>query len=149
MEEKKERKSAAAVVGALVGQIVTCAVCVVVGWMAKGWLPQKAENGDALNPMAAMADMAQTVAVTNAQLRAYNRPESFVAHAEPVQEVDLLPQVDGYILEVKFKEGDTVKAGQKILTFDRAKIKAAGHPDTVVVLLTNSDDLDGVVCGAE
>ena len=54
---------------------------------------------------------------------------------------------DGFVPAVK--EGDTVKAGQKILTFDRKKIKAAGHPDTVVVLLTNSDDLEGVVCGAE
>lgn len=43
--------------------------------------------------------------------------------------------------------GDKVKAGQKILQFDRAKIKAAGHPDTVVVLLTNSDDLESVECG--
>ncbi len=54
---------------------------------------------------------------------------------------------DGFVPAVK--EGDTVKAGQLILTFDRAKIKAAGHPDTVVVLLTNSDDLEDVVCGAE
>ena len=54
---------------------------------------------------------------------------------------------DGFTPAVR--EGDTVKAGQKLLTFDRAKIKAAGHPDTVVVLLTNSDDLEGVVCGAE
>nr|MCR5826573.1 glucose PTS transporter subunit IIA [Oscillospiraceae bacterium] len=54
---------------------------------------------------------------------------------------------DGFVPAVS--EGDTVKAGQKLLTFDRAKIKAAGHPDTVVVLLTNSDDLEGVVCGAE
>ena len=54
---------------------------------------------------------------------------------------------DGFTPAVK--EGDKVKAGQKILTFDRAKIKAAGHPDTVVVLLTNSDDLEGVECGAK
>lgn len=47
------------------------------------------------------------------------------------------------------KEGDRVKAGRKLLAFDRGKIKAAGHPDTVVVLLTNSDDLGDVFCGAE
>ena len=39
-------------------------------------------------------------------------------------------------------EGDKVKAGQKILKFSRDTIKAAGHPDVVVVLMTNSDDLD-------
>ena len=45
------------------------------------------------------------------------------------------------------KEGDKVKKGQKILEFDIDKIKAAGHPDTVVVLLTNSDDYKDVKYG--
>ncbi len=54
---------------------------------------------------------------------------------------------DGFTPAVK--EGDKVKAGQKLLTFDREKIKAAGHPDTVVVLLTNSDDVENVECGAK
>ena len=39
-------------------------------------------------------------------------------------------------------EGDKVTKGQKILKFDRDKIRAAGHPETVVMLLTNSDDYD-------
>ena len=47
------------------------------------------------------------------------------------------------------KEGDAVKAGQKLIEFDRAKIKAAGYSDTVAVLLTNSDDLENVECGAK
>ncbi len=33
-----------------------------------------------------------------------------------------------------------VKAGDRLITFDRAKIAAAGHPDMVAVLLTNADD---------
>ena len=37
-------------------------------------------------------------------------------------------------------EGDFVKKGQKLIEFDRKKIADAGHPDTVVVLLTNSED---------
>ena len=45
------------------------------------------------------------------------------------------------------KEGDTVKKGQAILKFDRDKIKAANHPETVVVLLTNSDDYEDVKFG--
>ncbi len=45
------------------------------------------------------------------------------------------------------KEGDKVTKGQPILKFDRAKIKAAGHPETVVVLLTNSDDYTDVAFG--
>ncbi len=54
---------------------------------------------------------------------------------------------DGFVPAVR--EGDTVRAGQKLLAFDCEKIKAAGHPDTVVVLLTNSADLEGVECGAQ
>ena len=45
------------------------------------------------------------------------------------------------------EEGDKVKRGQKIMEFDIDKIKAAGHPDTVVVLLTNSDDYENVEFG--
>ncbi len=45
------------------------------------------------------------------------------------------------------EEGDKVKRGQKIMEFDIGKIKAAGHPDTVVVLLTNSDDYENVEFG--
>ena len=45
------------------------------------------------------------------------------------------------------EEGDKVKRGQKLMEFDIAKIKAAGHPDTVVVLLTNSDDYENVEFG--
>ena len=44
------------------------------------------------------------------------------------------------------KEGDTVTAGQKLLEFDRDEIAKAGYPDTVVVLLTNSDDYEQVKC---
>ena len=54
---------------------------------------------------------------------------------------------DGFTCLVK--EGDAVKAGQPLIIFDRAKIKAAGYSDTVAVLLTNSDDLEGVECGVK
>ncbi len=49
---------------------------------------------------------------------------------------------DGFTALVS--EGDQVKKGDKIMEFDIAKIKEAGKPDTVVVLLTNSDDYDNV-----
>ncbi len=47
-------------------------------------------------------------------------------------------QGDGF--ECFVQEGQKVKAGEKLIAFDRAKIAAAGHPDVVVVLVTNSDD---------
>ncbi|MDO4623617.1 MAG: glucose PTS transporter subunit IIA [Eubacteriales bacterium] len=49
-------------------------------------------------------------------------------------------QGDGF--ETLVKEDEAVKAGQPLVRFDRQKIAAAGHPDVVVVLLTNSDDYD-------
>ncbi len=45
---------------------------------------------------------------------------------------------DGF--EIFVSEGEKVKAGQKLMTFDISKIKAAGYSTTTAVLLTNSDD---------
>ena len=42
--------------------------------------------------------------------------------------------------ELLVSEGEKVKAGQKLITFDIEKIKAAGYSTTTAVLLTNSDD---------
>ncbi len=46
----------------------------------------------------------------------------------------------------KVKVGDAVLPGQELLVFDRAAIKKAGHPDIVVVMLTNADDFSTVEC---
>ena len=99
-EESKKSSGAAGVVGAVVGQIVLGAVCVAAGWVGKDIFEKNAPRDAAANPAAAAAGLPKTVAVTNAVMKAYNLPERFVAHAEPVQEVELLPQVDGYIVEM-------------------------------------------------
>ena len=49
-------------------------------------------------------------------------------------------QGDGFQCFVS--EGQKVRAGDKLIAFDRAKIAAAKHPDVVVVLVTNSDDYE-------
>lgn len=49
---------------------------------------------------------------------------------------------DGFVPQVKV--GDTVKKGQLVMTMDLEKIKAAGHPATVITVVTGSDDLPGV-----
>lgn len=48
---------------------------------------------------------------------------------------------DGF--ELLVAEGEKVKAGQKLINFDREKIKAAGYSTVTAVLLTNSDDYQG------
>ncbi len=51
-------------------------------------------------------------------------------------------KMNGEGFNVLVEEGDMVKKGQKLMTFDIEKIKAAGYPTTTAVLLTNSDDYD-------
>ena len=46
---------------------------------------------------------------------------------------------DGFQLHVK--EGDQVHLGDKLITFDPEKIKAAGHPTTTAFLVTDPGDL--------
>ncbi|MBR2216393.1 MAG: PTS system trehalose-specific EIIBC component [Selenomonadaceae bacterium] len=46
---------------------------------------------------------------------------------------------DGFTYLVK--AGETVKAGTPLLTFSREKIKAAGHPDVTVCVITNKSDV--------
>ena len=115
-------------IGSTIGALVLAAVCAAGGWIGCGmWM--RAAKAKAGNPaMKAMAaGGAVTVAVTNAEMRAYNLPERFVAHAEAVQEVDLLPQIDGYVKEIKFKEGDVVKAGQTLYVIDDERYLAVAN----------------------
>lgn len=49
---------------------------------------------------------------------------------------------DGFKSHIK--EGQTVKKGDLLLTMDLKKIQAAGHPSTIMVAVTNSDELASV-----
>ena len=115
MKSEKNVKSA---VGSIVGGIVLVAASVTGGWIACDLWPKKKAVKFALPQMSA------TVAVRSVEERVYNLPERFVAHAEPVQEVELLPQVDGYIKEILFKEGDIVKVGDTLYVLDAERYQA-------------------------
>lgn len=52
--------------------------------------------------------------------------------------------MNGEGFECFVEEGQKVTAGTPLITFDREKIAKAGHPDVVVVLVTNSDDYEGL-----
>jgi len=113
MAEEKGKSA----IGSVIATVVLAVVCAVGGWIARGLVP-KAGGPKGPDMAAMMAGMAQTVAVRPVEMRPYNLPERYVAHAEAVQEVDLLPQVDGYVKEIKFREGDIVKAGQLLYELD-------------------------------
>lgn len=53
-------------------------------------------------------------------------------------------EMGGVGFDMKVKEGDEVKAGQMLMTFDRKAIADAGHPDIAVVIVLNVDDYQSV-----
>jgi len=118
MEQNNEEKSKGGAFGALVGTVVLAVASATGGWIACELWPKKSGG------MPQMPAMMATVAVREVESRPYNLPERYVAHAEPVQEVELLPQVDGYIKEVKFKEGDIVKEGAVLYVLDDERYHA-------------------------
>ena len=121
MEENNDKKGKGGAVGAVVGTVVLAVACAAGGWIARELFPQKPPV------MPAMPQSAATVAVKDVEEREYNLPEKFVAHAEAMQEVDLLPQVDGYVKEIKFKEGDIVKAGETLYVLDDERYQAVAN----------------------
>ena len=52
--------------------------------------------------------------------------------------------MNGEGFEVLLDAGDKFKKGDKLMTFDSNKIKAAGHADTVIVALTNAPEFNEV-----
>ena len=124
MDVKTEESNSS--VGSVIATVVTAAVCVAGGWIAHDIYAKRQSAAQGPNA-AAMAGMPQTVAVRPVEMRPYNLPERYVAHAEAVQEVDLLPQVDGYVKEIRFKEGDLVKEGQLLYVLDDERYQAVAN----------------------
>lgn len=58
-------------------------------------------------------------------------------------------EMGGTGFDMRVKEGDEVKAGQILMTFDRKAIADAGHPDVAVVIVLNADDFASVELTAE
>ena len=116
MNEQKESK-----LGSVIGTGVLAVTCLAVGFVACKLMPKGNAAAQGMDP----SKMVGVVAVTNGEMRAYNLPQKYVAHVEPMQEVALIPQVDGYIKEILFKEGDFVSAGQLLYTLDDEKYQAA------------------------
>ena len=113
--------------GSAIAALVLAGVCGAGGWIASGIYVRSAAQSQSAREAAqraAMAGVPQTVALAEVKDMDYNLPERFLAHAEAVAEVDLLPQVDGYIKEIKFKEGDMVKEGQVLYLMDDEKYQA-------------------------
>ena len=68
---------------------------------------------------------------------------------KPSTEVKIAPEVSGEITQLTVKEGDEVKKGQTLITFDMDAIKAAGYDVTTPLIVTNTDDYEEVKMLAE
>lgn len=119
MTNTTEKKGGA--VGAVIGTAVLVIVSAVGGWIAGDVYGRMTKKSASVGMPPAAPETVATMVVTNLP---YNLPEQFVAHAEALQEVDLLPQVDGYVKEILFKEGDLVKEGQVLYRLDDERYQA-------------------------
>lgn len=52
--------------------------------------------------------------------------------------------MNGKGFQVHVSCGDQVKCGQKLLTFSKKEIAAAGYPDVTAVIITNSDEFPNI-----
>ena len=104
---------------ALIAQMCAAACLLALGWFAHQFFGGKAP------PSGRAAAVVPSVAVGEIANETFNPPEEFVGHVEPVQEVDILPQIEGYVKEVKFTEGDEVKEGDLLFVIDDERYAAA------------------------
>ena len=111
--ETEERKGSAARFAA--GLFVHA--CALVAVFGIGWFAHSFWGGE--QKVAGRADARiPSVAVDEVHAEIFNPPEEFIGHVEPVQEVDILPQIEGYLKAVRFAEGDVVKAGDLLFEID-------------------------------
>ena len=104
--------------GKLSAAVVLAAVF-AAGWLARdlvGFRP------GSVAPRAATTPSVTAIVVTNA---VFNPVREFVGRVEPVQEVDVLPQIDGYLTSAKFSEGATVRRGDVLYEIDVERYEAA------------------------
>jgi len=73
------------------------------------------------------------VTVTAVTERDINPPAEFVGRIEAVQSVDLRARVQGYLEEIRFEEGASVKAGDLLYVIEQAPYKAQANVDKAKV----------------
>ena len=89
-----------------------------------GWFGREAV-GFREAPREEKAQEPPTVAVTTVTNGVFNPPAEYVGHVESAQVTDILPQIDGYIQQVCFTEGATVKKGDTLFEIDAEQYLAA------------------------
>lgn len=96
-------------------QVVVLCLCVAAGWFLKTKLSPHAMTA----PAGAGGD--PFVLVEEAQLKDVTPAQKFIGHVEAVNEVNIQPQVSGYLEKVLFDEGSAVKKGDILFVIEQQK----------------------------
>lgn len=102
-----------------IGMVMTAAVFAVLGWFGNQVFGPKERPRETVET----ADPA--VAVCRAETVDFNPPTEYVGHVEPIQETDILPQIEGYVRKVCFTEGAYVRAGDVLFEIDPEQYEAS------------------------
>lgn len=100
-------------------KIVAAVAFVAVGWFGNQVLGPKErprEVADVVDP---------AVAVGEVRTVEFNPVTEYVGHVEPIQETDILPQIEGYVRKVCFTEGAFVRAGDVLFEIDPEQYEAS------------------------
>jgi len=94
-------------------------VFVAVGWFGNQVLGPKEKAREAIEATdpAVSVGLAKTVE--------FNPETEYVGHVEPIQETDILPQIEGYVKKVCFTEGAFVRAGDVLFEIDPEQYEAS------------------------
>lgn len=96
-------------------QVVVLCLCVAAGWFLKTKLsPQQmmAAGGPGGDPH---------VVVEQARLQDVTPAQKFIGHVEAINEVNIQPQVSGYLEKVLFNEGSFVKKGDILFVIEQQR----------------------------
>ena len=105
------------------GWLVTAVCLVGLGWLGRGMMPQGAGGLPAMM-MGPPPGAATLVFVQPVEEAAVNPPFEYIGHVEPIQDVELRAQIEGYVREVHFKEGALVRTGERLFTIDSEQYEA-------------------------
>lgn len=117
--ERRERP-----VAKFLGLLATVACSVGLGWLGRGLVPPRTASS-----MAGLAGLhaeaaAPLVVVSAAEEASLNPPAEFIGHVEPIRDVDLRAQIEGYVKTIHFVEGALVREGDLLFSIDSDQYEA-------------------------
>jgi RND family efflux transporter MFP subunit len=112
--------------GARIRKVGPILFALVLMWVfPKDALSAPAEPGDAPPPLVTVAKVTE---------QDVNPPSEYVGHVQAVQTVDLRARIEGFLEQVKFKEGSDVHAGDLLYVIEKAPYQAKVDADTAIVI---------------